>query len=111
MGITARNGASAVEAVKGESFDAAIVDLFIPGMDGLKTTETIRAIDPSLPVIVASGFLFNRAFAGTRPDMPHFDAMAKQAGAVSTLYEPFRPADLLSALEAAMAATANNRGA
>jgi CheY-like chemotaxis protein len=106
--VTVCNGESAVEAVKGQSFDVAIVDLFLPGMDGLKTTETIRAINPSLPVIAASGFMFNRAFGGTRPDMPQFDEMAKQAGAFATLYKPFRPADLLCALKAAMAATVKN---
>ena len=72
-------------------------------MDGLKTTEAIHAIQPSLPVIAASGFMFGGTFGGTQPAMPNFDEMAKQAGAVATLYKPFRPAGLLNAVRSAIA--------
>jgi CheY-like chemotaxis protein len=101
--VAVGSGAAAIAAVKSTAFDAAIVDLFMPGMDGLKTTEALHAIQPSLPVIAASGFMFGGTFGGTRPAMPNFGEMATQAGAVATLYKPFRPAGLLNAVRSAIA--------
>ena len=40
-----------------------------------------------------------------RPDMPEFENMAAEAGAVSTLYKPLRPKEVLSAVEKAIGAT------
>jgi CheY-like chemotaxis protein len=107
--ITVADGPAAIEALKAWTFDAAVVDLFMPGMDGLKTTEALHAAVPSLPIIAASGFLYNSTFGSTGPAMPNFDPMAKQAGAVAAVYKPFRPADLLRALETAIAAPAKNQ--
>jgi len=94
----AEDGKAGIEAVKENHFDLAIVDLFMPGMDGLKVMEAIRQSNPTLPLIAASGFMFN----GTCPAMPGFEAMATEAGAASTLYKPFRPAEVLQAVEQAI---------
>ena len=60
----------------------------MPDMDGLKVVEAIRRIDPGIPIIVASGFMFNGECSG----MPGFEVMAAEAGAVhATLYKPLRP--------------------
>src|SRR4051812_14829349 len=84
----AENGKSGIEAVRANKFDAAIVDLFMPDMDGLQAISAIHNIDPNLPLIAASGFMF----AGNScPQMPNFDAMAAEAGAKASLYKPFRP--------------------
>jgi CheY-like chemotaxis protein len=91
---TAPDGRSGVDAVKAGAFDLVIVDLFMPGMDGLQTTAAIRRHCPAIPVIAASGFMFGESC----PSMPNFDAMATEAGAVMTLYKPFRPAELLRAV-------------
>ena len=86
--VVAENGKSAIEVVRTSKFNAAIVDLFMPDMDGLQVISAIHAIDPSLPMIAASGFMF----AGKScPQMPNFDGMAEEAGAKATLYKPFRP--------------------
>ena len=93
------DGKSGIEAVKAESFDLAIVDLFMPGLDGLQTTKAIRQLDPSMPVIAVSGFML-----GDRRlmEMPNFGPMATEVGAVSTLYKPFQPGALLQAVEEAV---------
>jgi CheY-like chemotaxis protein len=36
--------------------DVAVVDLGMPGMDGLDTFRALRALDPALPVVIASGY-------------------------------------------------------
>jgi CheY-like chemotaxis protein len=96
--VTAADGRSGVDAFKAGSFDLVIVDLFMPGMDGLQTTAAIRRHCPTIPVIAASGFMFGDGC----PSMPNFDAMAAEVGAVMTLYKPFRPAELLRAVHSAI---------
>lgn len=94
----AESGKAGIEAAKVRPFDLAIVDLFMPDMDGLKVMEAIRQSNPTMPLIAASGFMFN----GDPPPMPGFAAMAIEAGAALTLYKPFRPADVLQAVEQAI---------
>jgi CheY-like chemotaxis protein len=93
--VVAEDGRAGLKALEAGRFDLAIVDLFMPGMDGLATARGLRQINPDLPIIAMSGFMFR----GSCPPMPHFLAMAQEAGARATLYKPFRPDDLLQAIE------------
>lgn len=94
----AENGKSGIAAVKAGAFDVVIVDLFMPDIDGLNVMQAIRELNPKLPLIAASGFMF----ASTPPRMPGFDAMAAESGASLTLYKPFRPYEVICAVEQAM---------
>jgi CheY-like chemotaxis protein len=96
--VTVAGGKAGIDEIKVGSFDVVIVDLFMPGMDGLKTTEAIRRYNAKIPIIAASGFMFG----GVCPPMPNFDRMAKEAGAVLTLYKPFRPQELLKMIKDAI---------
>jgi CheY-like chemotaxis protein len=98
----AEDGKSGIAAIEAGKFDVAIVDLFMPDMDGLKVVEAIRRIDPGIPIIVASGFMFN----GACPEMPGFEVMAAEAGAILTLYKPLRPHEVLQAVSKALATAA-----
>jgi len=49
------NGLHAVEKAKQESFDAIIVDLVMPGIDGLETCRRLLADNPKLQVILLTG--------------------------------------------------------
>jgi FixJ family two-component response regulator len=42
-------------------------------------------------------------FDGQCPQMPGFDVMAAEAGAVQTLYKPLRPNEVLQAVSKALA--------
>lgn len=53
--VTAPDGASAIQAVRAAHVDVALLDLRMPGMGGRDTLAALRAIDPGLVVIVASG--------------------------------------------------------
>jgi two-component system response regulator PilR (NtrC family) len=54
--VTADCGANAVEVARRGGLDVAITDLKMPGMSGLETLAALKRIQPSLPVIVVTGF-------------------------------------------------------
>jgi len=52
----ATSGAEGIELVKTVPFDAAIVDVMMPGIDGIGTLEEIRKLDDELPVLMITAF-------------------------------------------------------
>jgi DNA-binding response OmpR family regulator len=53
--FTAGSGAEAVRTVGSRSVDVVLLDLKMPGMDGLETLRELRRSDPRLRVIVLTG--------------------------------------------------------
>jgi DNA-binding response OmpR family regulator len=49
------SGLDAVEKARKESYDAIIVDLMMPGIDGLETCKRLLADNPNLQIILLSG--------------------------------------------------------
>jgi len=39
-----------------ETFDAAVVDIKMPGMDGIELSRSLRALDPNLPVVLVTAY-------------------------------------------------------
>jgi DNA-binding NtrC family response regulator len=52
---TAESGEKAIDKVKSRDFDTVILDLFMPGMDGMETLKRIREENPNLSIIILSG--------------------------------------------------------
>jgi len=100
--ITAADGQSGIELARNNAPDLVLLDVFMPDMDGLTTAQAIHREQPDLPIIAVSGFMFG----GQCPTMPGFDDMAAEAGAISTLYKPFKPAELMQAIRKALKVTA-----
>lgn len=51
------SGEAAIEAVDaGEQFDAAVLDIVMPGIDGIETLHRLREVRPELPVLLCSGY-------------------------------------------------------
>ncbi len=104
------SGAECIEALSGEDalrilrtrrVDAVVMDVRMPGMDGLEATRRIRALPGSasaLPIIVLS------ADAGGAASIA-----AKEAGADAFLSKPVMRTELVAALDAAL--DARNRPA
>lgn len=51
----ATNGEEALEKVKGFNYDVVILDVLMPGVDGIKTLHEIKRIKPLTEVIMLTG--------------------------------------------------------
>ncbi len=51
----AKDGAQALKQIETDSPDLVLLDIWMPGMDGMETLEKIKAQIPNLPVIMISG--------------------------------------------------------
>jgi two-component system response regulator PilR (NtrC family) len=52
----ATSGEEGLELARSTSFDAAIVDVMMPGIDGIATLEELKKIDEDLPVVMVTAF-------------------------------------------------------
>jgi CheY-like chemotaxis protein len=94
--VSVANGAEAVSAFPGGRFDAVLMDMQMPVMDGLTAIRIIREQElqtgaPRTLVLVLS----------TNALPEHVEA-AHSAGADSHVAKPIAPPDLLAAIEAAL---------
>ncbi|WP_448382923.1 sigma-54-dependent transcriptional regulator [Desulfosoma sp.] len=53
--VLASSGEAALEELKKEPPDVMLLDIWLPGMDGLEVLQRIKASHPTLPVIIISG--------------------------------------------------------
>ena len=74
-----------------------LLDIRMPGMDGLETIDALRARVPGLPIVVVSGSLHS----GTSTNLMR---IASELPGVTGLAKPFKLSDLLRAVRAALAA-------
>ena len=88
----AGDGPSALRVFRDGNFDLLIVDIFMPGMDGLETMKRVHEYSPGVPIIVISG----HAFSTRNARSPDFLSMSTRLGAVCGLQKPFKSAVLLS---------------
>jgi len=70
--LTARDGIEAMEVFRQHKDDirCAITDLTMPRMDGWETLTALRQLQPTLPVILASGYDKGQVMAGARTERP-----------------------------------------
>ena len=52
---TTFSGEEGVDAASKESFDVAVVDLQMPGIDGIEVQKRLKDLQPNLPCIVLTG--------------------------------------------------------
>jgi CheY-like chemotaxis protein len=98
--VTAENGFAALRALRAAPFDLAIVDIFMPEMDGVKLIKTFRERNPKFPLIAVSGVQLSGT-GRTALDLFH---LAPELAGVVCLQKPFGSAELLQAIAKAMAA-------
>jgi two-component system nitrogen regulation response regulator NtrX len=49
------SGEACLQALEGRRYDLLLLDVWLPGMDGLETLARVRTVDPEVPVVVISG--------------------------------------------------------
>ncbi len=53
--VVADTGDLAVQRAQGQSFDAIVLDLAMPGMDGIETLKCLRELNPDSQVVLLTG--------------------------------------------------------
>src|SRR3954454_4140237 len=94
----AQEGGAGIAAFAADTFDLVLLDLFMPGVEGLETIRLLRERKPEIPIVAMSGFMAREE----RPS-PDYLTMANKLGANGTLAKPFRPKELLDAVAACLA--------
>ena len=74
----AQDGPEAIEGVENQRFDLALIDIVMPGMNGVEVLRQIKAIDPQVTTMVMTG---HAALGESISD-------ALEAGADGILYKP-----------------------
>jgi CheY-like chemotaxis protein len=88
--VEAASAVAALQAFEAQTFDLAIVDIFLQGSNGSDLIATLRERMPDLPVVAISG-------------MTALDFLSASPGLsdVICLQKPFRPHELMRAVDAA----------
>jgi DNA-binding NtrC family response regulator len=88
---TADCGDQGIEAVRADGFGVALVDLKMPGKDGIETLREVRRIDPLCMIIIMTGY-------------PTIDSSieALRAGAYDYIIKPFKLGELREVVERAV---------
>jgi two-component system response regulator PilR (NtrC family) len=87
----AASGQEGLDLARSMSFDAAIVDVMMPGIDGIATLEELRRIDEDLPVIMITAYASLETAVG-----------AMKRGAFDYITKPFKNDEVLAVLKNAV---------
>lgn len=79
----AANGAEALEKAKALSPDVIMLDIEMPGMDGIEAMKRLKLISPAKVVIVSSVAQTGSPQAAEARRLGAFDIIAKPSGAMS----------------------------
>jgi DNA-binding NtrC family response regulator len=85
---SAPDGHRAIQLLTNEGFDVIVLDLRMPGMDGLATLKAIRERDAAIPVILLTGHI----------DLKQVSEALKE-GAAEVLLKPCPVENLVSSIE------------
>ena len=55
--VEATRGAEAIEVLESQCFDLAILDYFMPGMQGSQVALRFKEIAPSMPILMVTAYL------------------------------------------------------
>jgi two-component system cell cycle response regulator DivK len=81
-------GPKAIDLIKsGEKFDAVLMDINLPSMDGLEVTREIKKIHPDIPIIAQTAFALNSEIEN-----------CYQAGCSAHVLKPFTMTELTEVL-------------
>ncbi|KQZ09320.1 two-component system response regulator [Agromyces sp. Root1464] len=94
------DGTAALEAASRSAPDAVVLDLMLPGIDGIEVCRRLRAERPHLPVLMLTA-------RGEEDDR----VLGLEAGADDYIVKPFSPRELVLRVQAVLRRTAGPAGA
>jgi CheY-like chemotaxis protein len=103
--IAAGDADEGLAALRGSAFDLVIIDVVLPGMDGVAAIKEIRRHHPRMPIIAISGG-GDFGLSGYRPESIStiaYLAACTAAGANGVLAKPFETAELRSLIAQVLA--------
>ncbi len=80
----ANDGFGAIKLVESEDFDVILLDIKMPGINGVETLKRIKSIHPSIKAIMMTGFPSDTLIEE-----------AMEGGANCVFYKPFNIEDLI----------------
>ncbi len=83
----ATSGAAAADEVARQSFDVVLMDIRMPGLDGVAAFKEMRAMRPDIRVVLMTAY-----------SAPELVAEAEREGVIQVLSKPVNPASLLELL-------------
>ncbi|WP_282604365.1 response regulator [Pelagibius sp. Alg239-R121] len=90
--VEATNGEEGITLIEKEAPDLAIVDIWMPKVDGLTLLRRVRAENSDLPIIIVSG-------GGPGETLERATAIADIYNADHVLFKPFEDTELLEMIE------------
>src|ERR1700691_3051064 len=96
--VLVERGRLGLKELKKSPFDLAIVDIYMPEMDGVKFIKALRAVAPTLPVIAMSGVFLGASERTVLDILP----MAPNLSGITCLKKPFRARELLQAVQSVL---------
>ena len=91
--ILAARAYEGIQALEASAFDAVVIDLFMPGMNGLDTIAHMRRAS-AVPIIAMSGFRLRNSL-----NSEDYLGMAMDRGASAFLRKPFAARALFESIE------------
>ena len=91
---TSNSSLDGLKLIREDTFDLVLIDLTLPGMNGIEVFRRIKNIYPEIPVIIMSGFSFTGIHFNLGMDeMTVNETLSKAAG---ILLKPFTTGEIIA---------------
>lgn len=91
--ILASDGDEAIKKIEEKSFQMALIDMKMPGVNGKELVSKIKQINPRVPIVIVTG----------SPDFKEEMSLKKQT--YEYIYKPFKLNELVKIIERALGQT------
>ena len=94
----AADGRTGVRLIEQQPYDLVIVDVFMPGLNGLETIKALRALRRDMPIVVMSGASVHTA----SESVSDLVSVAAKLGADRSIRKPFGSSELLETVRSCL---------